>query len=84
MAVFINKNYPAAVLQIVEDIRKQIANKEYSVGDPLRLSMVRRAYGVSRVTVRKGLTACCDGPISRTRGKGPVVSSPKIAVNSVG
>lgn len=77
----IDKSKPIPLYyQLVEIINQQIARGELKPGDKLPTEQwFSYAYDISRVTVRKALGELIQaGAIERIRGKGPVVSSPKL------
>lgn len=67
-------------LKVVEDIKQKINNAELSPGDSvLSEAALCKAYGISRMTVRKGLAVLVnEGYIYSIPGKGNFVRKPEI------
>lgn len=67
-------------LKVVEDIKQKINNAELSPGDGvLSEAALCKAYGISRMTVRKGLAILAnEGYIYSIPGKGNFVQKPEI------
>lgn len=71
--------------QLEERLRERILAKEFVSGDPLPTEeRIGADYGVSRITVRRALdTLILEGLITRRRGVGSFVSTPKPGVQTV-